>query len=234
MVLDITSIYHDKALTPQEAADCQTTNTKSFVDNNILHTKPKENQSIQHAVSEAISILENYTKANLLSLNPEKSHIMILSKDKNIRDNFQIPGSRKQLTHQPSLMILGNIISDDLTWEEHICKLAIPSLSNRVRTLKNIAPYMDLKFWKNYLNAIFHGKLTFAINVWGGAGKTFLSKVQCLQDRAAKVTLGHPARLKSASQRRQMLGWPSIQEEVNMGTLKLIHKISTTRYWKKC
>ena len=79
MILDITSIYHNSPHTHQESLDCQrnvdtpacqNTNAKTFVDDNILTTKPKDGMSMQLAVLQAISRLEQYTNANLLSLNP--------------------------------------------------------------------------------------------------------------------------------------------------------------------
>ena len=238
MILDITSIYHETTHNPQEARECQKTNldpairntcqnanAKTFVDDNIIHTKPVNGNSIQQAVLDVIDKLETYTNANKLALNPEKSRVMVLTKDKKIQQDFQVTVAGKVLGHQPSLKILGNIVSADLTWEEHVRKVVIPSLSNRVRTLKEISTFMNLNFRKNYASAIFRGKLAFAADAWGGTNATQISKVQTLQDRAAKIVLGLPATRKSNQQRLQLMGWPNVKDEIKLATIRLTHKI---------
>ena len=180
MILDITSIYHEKTHNTREALKCQkytkdpedintcqNANAKTFVDDNIIHVKASNDKTIQQAVAETISTLEGYMNANLLALNPEKSRVMIVSKNKQIQDDFKITVAGKLLTHQPSLMVLGNRISENLKWEEHVNKIIIPSLANRVRTLRNITSFMNPEFRRNYGTAIFRGKLMFAADAWG-------------------------------------------------------------------
>ena len=53
-ILDITMIFHDKQHTPEQYNKCKETNAKTFVDDNLLLTKPKIGQSIYQAVSETM------------------------------------------------------------------------------------------------------------------------------------------------------------------------------------
>ena len=242
-ILDITSIYHSKMHDPKDALQCSkipvttvdnnflpsrtcmSTSAKSFVDDNILLTRPAKGQSIQDAVAQAISKIEDYTNANLLALNPEKSRIMLLSKDKDLNSNFQITIGGKILKHQPALKILGNIISQDLSWDAHVRQVVIPSLSNRAHTLREVAPYMSENFRKLYAGAIFRGKLSFAVDAWGGASKVLLSKVQTIQDRVTKTILGRYTARLSSSQRLKKLEWPNVKNESILATMRLTHKI---------
>ena len=94
------------------------TTAKTFVDDNILHTRSKQGQSIQHEVLESIARLQEYMNSNLLSLNPDKSRIMVLSKNNKIQEDFSVEVQGKTLVNQPALTILGNIVTSDLTWEK--------------------------------------------------------------------------------------------------------------------
>ena len=225
MILDITSIYHETAHTPQESVKCQETNAKYFVDDNILHVTASKTKNIQEVVMEAISKLETYTNSNLLALNPEKSRVMIVSKSKTEKENFRVNIHGKELHHEQSLNILGNIFTSDLTWDLHINKIVLPSLANRIQTLRNITKFMDQKFRRIYANAIFHRKVTYVIDAWGGAGKTLISKVQNLQNQAAKVVLGYKAEKMSHNQRLNKLKWPTVNQEVKLATLRMTHGI---------
>ena len=112
-------------------------------------------------MKDAIDKIEDYTNANLLALNPEKNRVMIMTKNPKNRNKFSITVAGKKLVHQPALTILGNVVSEDLSWDRHIISKVIPSLANRVRTLKNISQYMGIKFRKQYATALFRGKLKF-------------------------------------------------------------------------
>ena len=70
---------------------------------------------------------------------------MIISTDENLKKNFSIQVGEKTLTHQKKITVLGNIITEDLTWDSHIKSLVIPSLANRARSLKLTTKYMDKK-----------------------------------------------------------------------------------------
>ena len=225
MILDITSIYHDERHNPNESAKCPRTNAKTFVDDNILHVIENRGRSIQLEVLDTIAKLESYTNSNKLALNPEKTKVMIISKDKHAQENFQVTIHNKPVKHQPQLTILGNIFTPDLKWENHIQKIVIPSLNHRLRTLKNIAGFMDQRFKQNYASAIFRGKLNYAIDAWGGALKTSLNKIQDIQDKTTKFILGKKGSKMSADQRRKELKWPSIQQEARLATLRITHTI---------
>ena len=53
---------------------------------------------------------------------------MLQTKDKNYKDNFSITLNGKEIKHKPQIKILGNLLSETLTWESHIQTIIIPSL----------------------------------------------------------------------------------------------------------
>ena len=77
--MDITQVFHSKPLNPQEYLNCSKTNGKTFVDDNLLHSKPSPGQTLKDSIQDTMSTIQNYTDANLLSLNPSKTKIMIIS-----------------------------------------------------------------------------------------------------------------------------------------------------------
>ena len=144
-IFDITGIFHDKTHSPEETIECSnsintstpsmsricsSTTSKTFVDDNIILTKAKHGASIQEAILSVITKLDYYTNANLLSLNPKKLLVMVLTKDKQTRADFCAPVGRKVLLPQPTLTILGNVIADDLSWNKHVQLIVIPALAN--------------------------------------------------------------------------------------------------------
>ena len=224
-ILDITQVYHSVRHNPVEYIKCKQTNAKSFVDDNLLHTRLQPGQTFHQAVTQTLAMIQDYTDANLLALNPEKSKVMLITNKTEEKENFTITVRDKTLTHQKYLTVLGNVIADDLSWDKHVQTKVIPALANRARALKLSTNFMDMNFRKIYATSIFKGKLTYAIDAWGGVGEALLTKVQNIQDRVVKAALGFKGEKLSNLQRQQLMGWVSVRQEVIIATMRLTHKV---------
>ena len=155
---------------------------------------------------------------NKLSLNPDKSQVMLWTEDDRERQDFQIILEGNTIRHQKEIKILGNTISDSLTWDSHIAKNLIPSLRNRVQTLKIVSRYMDKGFKARFANSIFRSKLMFSLETWGGGPKTLITRIQSLQNQASKWALPRKLREKMTRQRLKILNWLSIKDEILRAT----------------
>ena len=114
-------------------------------------------------------------------------------------------------------MMLGNTMEDNLSWDNRVRMNVIPALRNQVSTLRNMSKYLDRGFRANYANAVFKSKLMFGLKSWG-AQKTLLAKIQSLQDQASKLAILVAKRNKSSRQRREILGWLTIEGEIRRAT----------------
>ena len=88
--------------------------------------------------------------------------------------------------------------------------------------------YLDPRMKRNLVNAIFRGKLLFAIETWGGTSMENLKLIQKQQDWASRLALGKEHAFKSSNQRQKMLNWLCIKDEVCYATLKMTHAIINT------
>ena len=86
---------------------------------------------------------------NKLALNQSKTQIMVVSKHQNTKYDFNVTLAEKNIKHKNNVVILGNTFSHDLSWDNHISKVLIPSVKNRVRTLRILARYLPDKFRAN-------------------------------------------------------------------------------------
>ena len=57
---------------------------------------------------------------------------MLVSKDKDMKTNFKIKIKDKTIKHSKQVKVLGILIDKYLMWEEHMKKILIPELTNRV------------------------------------------------------------------------------------------------------
>ena len=191
-ILDLPDLFHKtcpQKHDPVNMRKCEQTNAKTFMDDVFLRARPKPDQTMHQAIDETMEIVHDYMNANKLQLNPQKSQIMLISKDKKFKNNFKITLNDKIIKHKAEMIVLGNTLSDTLSWDTHVRSVVIPALTNRVRTLRNVAKYLKPGFKAQYANSVFFAKLMFGIESWGGAAQSLISKVQHLQDQASKLAL---------------------------------------------
>ena len=169
-ILDLPDLFHKECQTkhdPTLMRQCKQTNAKTFVDDIFLRARPAIGQTMPQAIHKTMETVHEYMRANKLQLNPQKSQIMLITNDDDLKKNFKITLNEKVIKHKAEMVILGNTLSDTLAWDSHVRKTVIPSLTNRVRTLRHVAKYLRPGFCAQYANAIFCSKLMFGIESWG-------------------------------------------------------------------
>ena len=212
-------MFHQRPHKPEDDCKCCRPSLKFFVDDALtLVTREPQHNNMKEAITQAMEDLTEYMDNNKLILNPDKSQIMLWTKDDNERRHFQIELEGKIVKHQKEVTILGNLISEKLTWESQIKKNVIPSLRNRVRTFRAVSKYMEAGFKARFANAIFRSKLMFGLKSWGGGPKTLINTIQTLQDQMTKLTIPKKYAEKHPRQRQKILKWLDIRNEIDRAT----------------
>ena len=225
-VLDLPQIFStNKDISPSDQKTTKSPTTKTFVDNIFTIIQKEESKDLATSVRETMDKINKYTEANKLVLNQDKTLAMVISKNQSTKDNFTVILGGKEIRHQRTVKILGNIISDKLTWEDHVSREVIPALRNRVRTLRVVNKYLDPHFQRIYSNGIYRSKLLFGIESWGGVNQTLTSKIQTIQNQASKLALSKKQQWKSSRQRQQLLQWLPIQQKIDFATHKATFRI---------
>ena len=128
-ILDIPQICHNKLHNPSQYRNCKHPGIDTFVDDNYVKIE-KVDKSLEKHVTETMEEIKNYMDANKMALNPEKSQILIVSKNRSIKDNFTVTMDGKEIKHSPEVNILGVTIDEKLSWEHHVSNNLIPNLKN--------------------------------------------------------------------------------------------------------
>ena len=147
-ILDVPQIGHQVSHEQIQYRNCSKPTYATFVDDNYVIIK-KTNKTIEEHVKETLEEVKNYMDSNHLALNGDKTIIMIISKKKReLKENFKVEIQGQEIKHSRSVKILGNALDENFTWEDHVEKILIPSLKNRIHTLKITTKYMLPAFRK--------------------------------------------------------------------------------------
>ena len=98
-MLDLPYLMHDEIHGPKEMRECKQPNINTFIDNCLVKVKTKENLKLEDEVMNFIEQLEDYAAANLLAINPDKTKVIVISKDKKVKEEFQVVLNKKVVKH---------------------------------------------------------------------------------------------------------------------------------------
>lgn len=118
---------------------------------------------------------------------------------------------------------LGLRMDSHLTWNtqiEHI-KSKLSSLAGSLRNIVRCVP-RQIRF--TIYNSLVKSHLLYLMEVWGGAAKTTLSKLQILQNKIIKILFNYPY-LTSSSTIYQETKFMNIKQLYNYSTCILVRKI---------
>ena len=224
-ILDMPNMFHITPHPPEEQRSCPEPNLKTFIDDSYILIRKKKDEKLKSMIRETMKKVEVYTLSNRLHLNQEKTQILLQTKNEEFKRNFSINLGGKEIKNKTDVNILGNTLTDKLTWDLHLTRNLIPALKNRVRTLRGVSKYLDNGFKAMFSNAVFKSKLMYGLESWGGAPRSLISKIQKIQEQASKLAVPHKHRNKNSRQREEILGWLSVQNEISRATLVQTYKI---------
>ena len=95
---------------------------KTFVDDSLIKVNKIKDENFQTTIENIMSKVEDYTAANKLCLNPDKTKVMLVTKDKTIKDEFQVTLKGKLIKHSKEINLLGITVEENLMWDNHVKK----------------------------------------------------------------------------------------------------------------
>ena len=116
-----------------------------------------------------------------------------LSLGKSFEDQLLLKINGKRLEQVTSQKLLGVIIDDKLSFDDHIEEL-YKKISQRIAVLKKIRCFMPLEQRMLYYNSMIKQVMLYGSSIWTSCTIDSLTKVLKLQKRAARVILNADTR----------------------------------------
>ena len=115
---------------------------------------------------------------NYLKANPGKSQLLLTSKDEAF-----IKIDDTDIKSSSSKKLLGVIIDNKLTFNEHVSKLC-KKASNKLHALARISKYMTKDKLRTIMNAFFSSQFAYCPLIWMFHNRTLNNRINKLQERA--------------------------------------------------
>ena len=230
-ILDLPTIFHEQTHTVEQTDECRKPSLQTFVDDILTTIHREEKKSMQESIVSSIDIIETYMQANRLSLNRDKTQLILLGKPNSPKSHVSIPAHPAPIEPKPTLKFLGVTIHESLHWKSFLTdgnENLYSQLKKRLSAIKKLRSSMSFKFAKNFATAIFIGKLNYAAELWGGAPAYLRNKIQTLQLEAARMVIGPVSFRWSRFKLLQKMNWMSVEDTLAFTANKLTYRIFHT------
>ena len=131
-----------------------------------------------------------WTNANQITVNPEKSHLLIIPpKSTHQIRSVKVYMYKSPLKVKDSVKYLGVTIDSRLNFDDHI-NLLRGKISRSIGVLSKIRHVLPVEALQNLYYSLIHPHLLYGIIIWGNTYKTYLKRLTTLQNRAVKISVG--------------------------------------------
>ena len=145
----------------------QYSSVHQFADDKNLLLVEKSLKKLNKKVNRDLKLIVEWVRANKLSLNANKTEIIIFkSKNKTITKhlNFRISGQKIKPSNK--VKYLGVILQEDLHWNKYLLNLG-KKLSRSIGLLSKIRHYVPKHLLRTIYFSIFNSHLIYACEIWG-------------------------------------------------------------------
>ena len=165
-------------------------NIRIFADDTNIFFKCKDTKDITRIGCLLMTQLNQWFKANKLTLNADKSNFVVFRSKQKKLENIpdQIKFENLSINRSNSIKYLGVILDEHLTWNEHINDLC-NKLKRHFKTFYCIRRFLNREQIKTIYYALIYSRIKYGITVYGTACKNQIAKIQTLQNRLLKVLL---------------------------------------------
>jgi len=159
--------------------------TTLFADEINLHTSNSCFNLLQTTVNLELCKINNWLRANKLSLNYNKTNFMLLTSRKHNPASFKVIINNHNISPEDNLKYLGVLLDNKLSWK-HLQKVKT-QLSRACGVLSKLKHYTTLLVLKVVRNSLIHPYLNYSILNWGHASNATIQPLIKLQNKAIKT-----------------------------------------------
>ena len=154
-------------------------------DTNILNISDNYSR-LEKEINYDLKFLNNWLLANKISLNTDKTELIIFHKVRSVVPNLKIVLNGKKLTHSPVIKYLGVYLDDTLMGTAH-CEEIVKKLSRANGIIAKTRHFVPHEHLKNIYYATFSSNLSYAVQVWAQSLQSVQEKIFLLQKKAVRL-----------------------------------------------
>lgn len=182
---------------------------------------------LEDLLNKDIENLTLWLRANRLLVNATKTEFIIIASNYRLKQLLcdpQIVINQEIIKRVSKAKLLGVLIDEKLSWEDHINDKVIPKVLKGLRMLRNVRTLLTIPQLVSLYQALVMPHFDYCSILWGNCGSTLKTKVQKLQNRAARIITRSGYEIRS-SEILSSLGWCDLDTRRKRQRSTLMYKI---------
>ena len=160
--------------------------TVLFADDTSVIVSNPNNTVLDSNLKSVVNSVAKWFKANLLSLNVDKTYCMKFSLKHANNFETQVTYNNKIIPYTTELKFLGLVLHNNMSWKSHIENLAV-KLTKACYGARVIRPFVSLNSLKMIYHAYFHSVMSYGLIFWGTSSHS--SIIFKLQKRMVRILM---------------------------------------------
>jgi hypothetical protein len=204
-----------------------------YVDDGAYSYAHNDPVVLSSVLTEKYNLLEDWMNNNMLVINPDKTHLMVMgSRGKaGLRQQVSMTAGTYVIKPTETETLLGGHIHQSLQWNQHIRdnkSSMVRQLTSRTNGLKIMSKNATFSTRLMVANGVVMSKLVYLITLWGGAQQYLLKALQVQQLTAARAVCGFQCWGWTRKKLLDKVGWMSVRQLIYFHTVLQAHKTITT------
>lgn len=179
----------------------QYTNARMYADDTSLSASSKSTTELLTKTKCDLRNVNNWLQANKLNLNVTKTEYMFIGtqfKLDNLGPLFPLLIGGKPIKRVNSVKCLGIYLDEILAWNEQIDRLST-KICRSINGIKQARKFVSRKTLVMIYNSLVQPYFDYCDTVWGNLNKGLSSRLQRLQNRAARIITNQSYDVRSAN-----------------------------------
>ena len=198
-----------------------------FADDTSISVNASSVPDVQKLIGDEITETLQWMQRNKLSLNALKTEFILIAskpKLKGIEETSCIEVQDETIYRAPFVKSLGFFVDQHLDWEVHIDHI-IKKASAGIAILRKTTDFFPLETLKTIYRSLIESHFRYGNIIWGTCGETLLTRLQKVQNRAARVITKSDYD-SNAAPLIEELGWKTIRELIHHDTAVMMYKVT--------
>lgn len=157
-----------------------------FADDTTVYLSGGDLRKLCSDVSDELELIDNWLKANRLSLNIGKTCFMVHTHCSYDSNDCVIKIRGEPVKYVRSTKFLGLILDDKFNFNEHVSNLT-KQLSKSKGMLYKLSCYVPPTIVRQLYFSLFYSRMIYGIAVWGGGNRTNVNKVERINESAVRI-----------------------------------------------
>ena len=200
---------------------------KAYADDTQFLVEADTMEDLKAKLENVVGQAQVWYNSNCLKINPSKTEVVIFGQKRRSKQQLEIKiiedETTKYITTKRSMKLLGVILDEDLTWENHIQKVkgvVCRTTANLARTCSVI----PLKSRRQLYDALVVPHLNYCDVVWDGLLQKHVNTIQRAANFGAKSLLGLKRRSSATEALIKLQMMPQTERrKVHLGVF--VHKL---------